>query len=152
DHRRRPVEAREVLANLEPMVPTDRRLLICSDEAVKSPFFEAVRDRYPHAMFVDELLREQPWRDRFRAPPHRRDVVTALLTQLVATEAETFVGPLGSTFTAMIHRARGLRDPTRPMLFAYDPHPGETSFAGGRLAEVREGTFTWNRVRLPDAA
>jgi hypothetical protein len=71
------------------------------------------------------------------------------LAPLVAIGAA--IGSLGSTFTAMIHRARGLRDPRLPMLFAYNPFPRESSFADCRLTEVREGPFTCNRVRLPDA-
>lgn len=149
---RRPVTAAEILTNIEAILPSDERLLICSDEAEKSAFFQPILRRYPRAVFVDEVLRSPQWRKRFRALPFHRDVVVALLTQLVAAEARTFVGTLGSTFTAMIHRARGLRDPRLPMLFAYDPFPGQSSFAACRLAEVREGAFTWNRVRLPTAS
>ena len=146
-----PVTPSEILTNIEPVLPTDERLLICTDEAVKSSFFKPILNRYRHAVFVDDVLREKKWHDRFRALPYRRDIVVALLTQLVAAEAKTFVGSLGSTFTAMIHRARGLRDPRLPMLFSYNPFPRESSFADCRLTEVREGAFTWNRVRLPDA-
>jgi hypothetical protein len=147
-----PVTPSEILANIEPVLPSDERLLICSDEAVKSPFFKPILNRYRHAVFFDDVLRKKKWAERFRALPYRRDVVVALLTQLVAAEAKTFVGSLGSTFTAMIHRARGFRDPRLPMLFAYNPFPRESSFADCRLTEVQEGAFTWNRVRLPDAA
>lgn len=147
------VTGEEIVANLSEVFPTEQALLICTDESSDAEFFAPILGAFPRARFVDRLLLDDPaWAARLRTLPFAGDPVLALVTQLVAARAERFAGSLISTFTALIQRMRGQRDPHEPFLFAYDQFLGTSGappFSKCQYQETRPGFFSWNRLGYP---
>ena len=132
------VTGEEVVANLSPVFPAEQSLLICTDESSDTEFFAPILRAYPVARFLDRLILDDPSSAaRLRALPYAGDPVLALVTQLVATYAERFAGSFISTFTALVQRMRGQRNPREPFLFAYDQFAGHARAAFRRLPVPR---------------
>jgi len=144
------VTAGEIVSNLRKVLPADEVLVICTDESSDSDFFAPLLAHYKRAVFLDRLILDDPmWADRFYDLPYHRDPTLALVTQLVAAQAERFVGTLFSTFTALIHRMRGFRSGHEPFLYAFDQFAGHPPFVACQYRETREGHFSWNRLDYP---
>jgi hypothetical protein len=94
---------------------------------------------------LDRYVLDQPiWRERLHALPSNGDAALALVSQIVASHARVFAGSLFSTFTAMIHRARGLRTGDDRFLYVFNPLEG-VPFHDCAFVDKREGAFSWNR-------
>ncbi len=142
------VEGEEVARNLASRLPTEERLIVCTDGSSDDAWFAPLRRTFREVVFLDRLLLES-WRSDFRTLPHQDDVVLGLLTQLVAERAECFVGTLYSSFTALIQRSRGFGG--RPdFLFCYsDWDPRLVPFERCEFIPVQDGPYSWNRILYP---
>ena len=135
-----------IVENLSGVMPTGEPLLICTDASEDTEFFAPILAAYPKAVMIEQfVLREPTWRARLRDLPFNGDAALALVSQIVAGCARVFAGSLYSTFTAMIHRERGLRAGNDPFLFVFNPLGERAPFRDGAFAEKPEGIFTWNR-------
>lgn len=135
-----------IVENLSGVMPRDEALLICTDASADAEFFAPILAAYPNAVMLEQfVLREPAWRERLRDLPFNGDPALALVSQIVAGRARVFAGSLYSTFTAMIHRERGLRSGDERFLFVFNPLGERAPFRDGAFAERPEGIFAWNR-------
>lgn len=135
-----------IAANLASVMPRNEPLLIFTDASADTDFFAPILEAYPGAiLFEQHLLRDQAWRERLRALPCNGDVALALISQIVAGNSRVFAGSLFSTFTALIHRERGLRTGEDAFLFAFNPLDSWIPFKDCAFGEWKDGIFSWNR-------
>ena len=152
---RRPWEAIEamdqVFARTDPLV-------IVTDER-DDPFFTEIKLAYPDHHFIDWHILDH-YGEEFAQLPQTDSLSLALLSQLVAAEAQEFIGTMTSTFTGMIQRLRGNRGRREAFRYLWNelPEPGQASERGrhavsdcipldrGVLVEQFEGPYSWNRV------
>jgi hypothetical protein len=138
-----------IVANLLRILPPTEQLLICTDESSDSDFFGPILTTYRQGILLDQYLLHDPvWRERLRSLPCNADLAIAVISQIVAGRAGIFAGSLFSTFSAMIHRDRGLRTGDDPFLFVFNPYDGVLPFRDGVFLESAAGAFTWNRFPL----
>jgi len=135
----------DVARTVASVLPTDERLLVCSEVDGADELFDPLRRRFRDIVFANDLILRDH-RDEFLALPRHEDNVLGLITQELATRATSFVGTIGSTFTGMIQRQRLLRDPNERFLFTADFTPDGPTFVDGEFLETNEGCFSWNRV------
>lgn len=135
-----------IASNLGAVLPTDERLVVCTEAESSSEVFGPLSDAFPDHVFLSDLLLDAPWRDEFLKLPCHDDHALGVVTQEVAGLADRFVGTIGSTFTGAIHRARVLADPTEPFLFVADYTPPGPGFDRCSYLETRTGHFSWNRI------
>jgi hypothetical protein len=139
------ISPQTVVANLSTVMPRDEPLVICTDASRDIEFFQPILEAYREAILLDQYVLGQPiWRERLHSLPSSGDAALALVSQIVASEARVFAGSLFSTFTAMIHRAHGLRTGDDRFLFAFNPLDG-VPFHDCAFVDLREGAFSWNR-------
>jgi hypothetical protein len=139
--------------NLASVFPAEERLVVCTEADPESDVFVPLRSHFRDVVFLTQVvLGESPWRERFAALPCHDDSALAVLTQELAVGAERFAGTFASTFTAIIHRSRRLRDPTDPFLFTADFLGGETRFEACQYLPVSAGRYSWNRLGYPVGA
>lgn len=141
------VTAETIATNLAELLPTDEQLLVCSEMDAGDELFVPLLGKFSNVVFANDLI-VNDHRESFFALPHHEDNALGLVTQQLAARAKAFVGTMGSTFTAMIHRARVLDDPSERFLFTADFSPSGPTFTDGEFLEMRDGAFTWNRVGL----
>jgi hypothetical protein len=135
------VSAAEVLENLRAVLPSTAPLLILTDE----PRHSLVRE-VEHAFPASRVF--ERWLDTVEVTTTSGRALTgaevALLGQIVAMEARTFIGTMCSTFTALIQRSRGARS----FLFAYNQFPEVFDLVDCALEEEPgAGRFSWQRLR-----
>ena len=142
------VSGDEVASNLASRLPTEERLIVCTDDSSEEAWFAPLRRTFRDVVFLDRLLLDS-WRPDLRALPHRDDVVLGLITQLVAERSRCFVGTLFSSFTALIQRSRGFCG--RPdFLYCYsDWDPKLVPFERCEFVPVQDGPYSWNRILYP---
>ncbi len=141
------VSAEMIAANLAEILPTNEQLVVCSEVDSGDDLFVPVRAQFPDVVFANDLILHDH-NESFYALPHHEDNALGLVTQQLATRAATFVGTMGSTFTAMIQRDRVLADPNERFLFTADFSPPGPTFERGEFQETLDGSFSWNRVGL----
>ena len=141
----------EIVANLASRMDPDIPLIICTDGSPQEKIFGPIRSHFRKTLFLDSYLEEE---SRFRKElanlPVNDQIVRALVSQLVASQAEVFAGTLYSTFTALIHRQRGFAARTPNFLYCYsDFDSASVPFDECEFLPVGEGPFSWNRTRYP---
>lgn len=140
------VTPQHVAENLASILARDESLLVCSEVDGSDELFDPLRQRFTDVTFANDVILGDH-RDSFFALPRHEDNALGLITQQVASRARQFVGTIGSTFTAMIQRERGLREPGSPFLYTADFTPDGPVFVNGEFQEIAEGAYTWNRIR-----
>jgi hypothetical protein len=145
------VSGQEIVANLAPRMCRDDPLVICTDGSPDEEIFGPIRAYFRETIFLDRYLQESASiRESISALPRQDESVTALLTQLVASKAQVFAGTLFSTFTALIHRARGFDWQESRYLYCHNDFlPSSVRFDRGEFLPVDYGPYTWNRIRYP---
>ena len=145
------VTGEEIVANLATRLARHDRLLICTDGSPQEELFGPIMKYFREVIFLDSYLRDNTSiADIVSGLPKQNEAVSALLTQLIASSSQIFVGTLFSTFTALIQRMRGLagRDPT--FLYCYNDFVSPlVRFKDCQFLPVDEGPYSWNRVRYP---
>jgi hypothetical protein len=141
----------EVARNLAGRLDAGERLVVCTDTSSEHDWFAPLRAHFRDVVFLDRLLLDgAEWRAELRALPHHDDAVLGLLTQLVAAQADCFVGTLFSSFTALIQRMRGFDGRDARFLFSYsDWDPRLVPYADCEFTPVGDGPYSWNRVLYP---
>jgi hypothetical protein len=135
-----------IVENLSSIMPPNEPLLICTDASTDTEFFQPILDAYPEAILLDQyMLGDSRWREALRSLPCNGDAALALICQTVAGHAHVFAGSLLSTYTAMIHRTRGLRTGDDPFFFVFNPFEGKVPFLDCEFLEMTNGLFSWNR-------
>jgi len=144
------VSGEEICRNLLTRLDTQVPLVVCTDSPADDPIFLAIKREFKTVIFLEHLLEQDPRIVSSRhGLPGNDEGVVVLLTQLVASYAEVFVGTLYSTFTAMIHRLRGFDGRGEPFLYCYSDFDASVPFERCEFIESREGPFSWNRTRYP---
>jgi hypothetical protein len=145
------VSGHEIVANLASRMSRDHPLLICTDGSPGEKLFGPIREHFRETIFLDRFLRESREMQRMLTElPRSDETVVALLTQIVASEAQVFAGTLFSTFTAMIHRLRAwFRGESRALYIYNDFLSPLVRFENCEFLPVDDGAFTWNRIRYP---
>ena len=131
----------------------NRPLLLCTEAEPTDEVFAPLLDRFPNVIFANELIVGDHGQ-AFEALPRHDDNVLGLITQEVAARSSSFIGTMGSTFTAIIQRDRIVRDPTQTFLYTADYTPSGPLFRDGSFVDTAEGPFSWNRQQIamsPDA-
>ncbi len=137
----------DVARNLEQLLDVDEQLIVCSEVPANDSLFDPLRARFPAIAFAnDVILRDH--RQTFFALPRHEDNALGLVTQQIAARAARFVGTMGSTFTALIHRERLARDPRERFLYTADFTPAGPTFREGQFQETKPGAYSWNRIGL----
>ena len=143
------VSGREVARNLAARFSRQDRLVVCTDSSSDDAWFAPIRRHFRDVVFFNQLVLGS-WRAEFLRLPHHDDSVLALITQLVAAQAESFVGTLFSTFTALIQRLRGFAGKSREFLYCYSDWDSRlVPFQRCEFASVQDGPYSWNRIRYP---
>jgi len=145
------ITGQEVVANLASRMRRDEPLIVCTDGSPRDEFFVPIRKHFREVIFLDRHMRESASiRQVISELPRDDEAVEALLTQLVASRAQTFAGTLFSTFTALIHRLRGFANPESPFLYCYNDFvSARVRFENCEFLPVADGPFSWNRIKFP---
>lgn len=145
------ISGQEIVANLASRMNRDDPLIICTDGSSREEIFGPIQHYFRHVIFLDRYLREDAnMREIMAEFPLHHEGVDALVTQLVASKAQTFAGTLFSTFTALIHRFRAFDRQESNFLYCYsDFLPPLVRFDRGEFLPVDDGPYTWNRIRYP---
>jgi len=145
------ITGQEVVANLSSRMHSDEPLVVCTDGSHRDEFFVPIRRHFREVVFLNEYMRENAAiRKIVSELPRDDETVEALLTQLIASKAQTFAGTLFSTFTALIHRLRGFADPESRFLYCYNDFVSTpVRFEHCEFLPVADGPYSWNRIRFP---
>ena len=100
-------QAWEAIDAMDQVFRRDEPLVILTDERA-NPFFREIKLAYPDHYFIDWHILDH-YGEAFARLPCRDSLSLAHLSQLVAAEAQDFIGTITSTFTALIQRYRGNR-------------------------------------------
>ena len=147
------VTPQEVLGNIEEFFDRDVPLAILTDSPEDAAFLGPILAHYRQGFILDRfLLDDSGCRELFAELPFHDNSILSLLALLVATHADTFIGTLCSSFTAMIQRRRGITRGDRRFLFAANDFGDYVRFSHCQFEETRGGIFSWNRAPLPIAS
>lgn len=133
------------------------RLVILTDES-SDPFFDGIVECYPDCVFLDQYILDHHG-EEFHDLPFHDSIALAFLSQLVASDAQDFIGSMTSTFTSIIQRWRGTKGLHEPFKFLWNEipdegdelEPGRHRFSecvpmqDGVMIEEFEGPYSWNR-------
>jgi GDP-fucose protein O-fucosyltransferase len=133
-------------------------LVIVTDER-DDPFFTEIKLAYPNHYFIDWHILDN-YGAEFAALPQTDSLSLAYLSQLVAAEAQEFIGTMTSTFTGLIQRYRGSRGKDEKFRYLWNelPDPFQEVERGrhavsecipleaGQMVEQFPGPYSWNRV------
>jgi len=143
------VRCGEITRNLASRLSRTDRLVVCTDSSSEEEWPAPLRKDFQDVVFLDRLLLNA-WRSEFHRLPHHDDSVLGLITQLVAAQAECFVGTLCSTFTALIQRLRGINGKADAFLYCYSDWDAKlVPFERCEFVPVQDGCYSWNRVLYP---
>lgn len=150
------VSGQEIVANLATRMNRDDLLVVCTDGSSREEIFGPIQQHFRETIFLDRYLRESPSvREIMAALPHGHEGVDALLTQLIASKAQVFVGTLFSTFTALIHRYRAFDRQESSFLFCHSDFLSPlVRYDRCEFLPTDDGPYSWNRLRYlvsPDA-
>jgi hypothetical protein len=146
------VTPQEVLGNIEEFFERDVPLAILTDSPDDQAFLGPILAHYGQGFILDRFLLDDPrCRELFAELPFHDNSILSVLALLIATHADTFIGTLCSTYTAIIQRRRGIARGDRRFLFAYNDFGEYVRYRHCQLEETRDGTFSWNRAPLPFA-
>jgi hypothetical protein len=137
------VTLEEMRDNLRCHFSGDGFLLIHSDE-MHPEYFAPILEAFPRHCLIDIAL----FRDFF---PHTMDSCEiGIVSALIASESDVFLGTMFSTFTGFIHRKRLLNGKDGPFLYLYNQRPGDLAFRDGRILESGTSGPTWERIGMPE--
>src|SRR5262245_12114078 len=145
------ISGQEIVANLASRMNRDDPLVICTDGSSREEIFGPIQKYFRETVFLDRYFRQDTTiRAMISQLPRDDEAVLILLTQLVASKATVFAGTLFSTFTALIHRLRGLAGRGPDFLYCYDDFVSPlVRFERCEFLPVDDGPYTWNRIRYP---
>lgn len=145
------ISGQEIVANLASRMRRDDPLVICTDGSSREELFGPIQKYFRETIFLDRYLRESTSiREMISQLPRDDESVLVLLTQLVASKAQVFAGTLFSTFTALIHRLRGLATQEASFLYCYNDFVSPlVHFDRCEFLPVDDGPYSWNRIRYP---
>jgi len=145
------ISGQEIVANLASRMSRDDPLVICTDGSSREEIFGPIQRYFRRTVFLDRYVREDATiRAMIAELPRDDEAVLALLTQLVASKAAVFAGTMFSTFTALIHRMRGLAGTDSAFLYCYDDFLSPlVRFDRCEFLPVDDGPYSWNRFRYP---
>ncbi len=133
----------EILHNIQCHVPEGCPLLIHSDEREAS-YFQPIFDAYPNHCLIDDWLLRQ-------FHPRRFDTAEiGVISALIASQSDFFVGTMFSTFTGHIQRWRLLNGKGGGFLYLYNQRPEGVPFQDGRILERPGPEPTWERIDMSD--
>lgn len=137
------VTVEEICHNIACHVPSRWLLLIHSDER-EEQYFEPIIERWPRHLMIDAAL----FRGFF---PDRMDAAEiGIISALIASESDVFLGTMCSTFTGHIQRWRLLNGKDGGFLYLYNQRPECLAFQDGRILESGTTGPTWERIEMPD--
>ncbi len=139
------VSPERIADTLTSLFPTDEPLVIATEADSTSSLFDPIRRRFGDVVFLTDVILGDHG-NAFRSLPFAEDNALGIITQEVAASGNRFIGTMGSTFTALIHRMRRQRDFESPFWYTADYTPAGPSFADGAYIESRSGRYTWNRI------
>lgn len=133
-------------------------LVIVTDER-DDPFFIEIKLAYPNHYFIDWHILDN-YGAEFAALPQTDSLCLAYLSQLVAAEAQEFIGTMTSTFTGLIQRYRGSRGKNEVFRYLWNELPDSFQelergrhavsecipLDQGQIIEQFPGPYSWNRV------
>jgi len=147
----------EVIESLDQQFGREDRLVILTDEA-DDPFFEPVKAAFKDHLFLDRHVLANYAREFLDLPAHD-SISLAYISQLIASQAQDFIGSMHSTFTALIQRMRGNRGMEENFKFLWNELPAEGAviepgshpigdeirLENGIMVAERDGPYSWNR-------
>jgi len=135
--------AERILETIRRHVPRDCMLLIHSDERDRD-YFAPIAKAYPKNCLIDDALFGE-------FHPETLDAAEiGLVSALVASQSDIFLGTMFSTFTGYIQRKRLLNGKDRDFLYLYNQRPDCLAFRDGRILESRTAGPTWERIRMSE--
>jgi len=88
-------------------------------------------------IFIDKIIKERN--------PELDSVEVGLVSMLIATMSDNFIGSLGSTFTGLIHQSRKINNPSEKFKYLFS----EKTILNRLGEEIRvNGQYTWNQLKL----
>jgi hypothetical protein len=133
----------QIRDNMSSHIPPDVFVLIHSDE-LETRYFEPITAAFSRHCLIDAAL----FRDFY---PHALDSAEiGLISALVASESELFLGTMFSTFTGYIQRKRLLNGKSGGFLYLYNQCPDTLRFRDGEILESGTSGPTWDRIEMPD--
>jgi len=115
--------------------PTDELLIINTDEKDLS-YFDSLKEKYPNIWFIDNSLSGDT-------------VEKGLVSLLVSSYSNDFIGSMFSTFTGYIQRYRMYNGLKEDFKYLYSQRDN-LKLVNNRLPEDSFGENTWIRNKLPD--
>jgi hypothetical protein len=135
------VRPEEMRYNISCHVPPDCFLLIHSDE-MDPAYFGPILDFFPRHCLIDVAL----FRDFH---PHTLDAAEiGVVSALVASHSDIFLGTMFSTFTGYIQRKRLLNGKNGGFLYLYNQRPDSLAFRDGEILESGISGPTWERIEM----
>lgn len=129
--------AKDFLPLLEKYFSLDKILVIHTDEKDLEYFKDIVNVWQDNVYFLDENLVGEDSAEK------------GLISALVASYSDDFIGTLFSTFTAFIQRYRLYNEKEEDFKFLFSQRDNLILVDGKFKEEISHGTQTWNRVKLP---
>jgi hypothetical protein len=129
----------EMMENISPVLTKDVPVLIHSDETDEAYFQAMIAAGYTLCFFEKDL------------PADLDDVEKGLVSLLVATQADCFMGTMISTFTGIIQQVRRQYGDYTPFKYLYS----QLEIIKLKAGEINDTSGyawgnTWNRLELPD--
>lgn len=137
------VQADEICHNIGCHAPSDWLLLIHSDEQ-EAEYFRPLLDSYPNHLMIDAVLFERYF------PETLDSAEIGVVSALIASESDVFLGTMCSTFTGHIQRKRLLNGKNGGFLYLYNQRPECLAFQDGRIIEARASGPTWERIDMSE--
>src|SRR5262249_49903115 len=132
------ITAGEICHNIACHVPPDCFLLLHSDEQDED-YFRPIPERWPNHLMIDVALFRQFF------PESLDEAEIGVISALVASDSDIFLGTMFSTFTGYIQRRRLLNGKDGGFLYLYNQRPGVLSFQDGMILESGTTGPTWER-------
>jgi hypothetical protein len=156
--------AEDIINVFDKTFTKDKPILISSDgfdtSGMKLPhrksIFVKLKNEYPNVIFIDDLiLKDKINYEYFKELPYNGSLVIAIISQLICSKSDIFIGTMLSTFSGIIQRYR-----QKDFKFLWDeipPTPGPWNeektkidvsyrFKNCEMVETDEGYFSWNRI------
>jgi hypothetical protein len=137
------VTADEICHNIACHVPSDCHLLIHSDEQ-NEEYFRPILDVWRNHLMIDAALFRQFF------PEYLDEAEIGIVSALVASESDIFLGTMFSTFKGYIQRRRLLNGKNGGFLYLYNQRPGVLRFQDGTILESGTEGPTWERIEMSD--
>lgn len=140
ENRNRDVTGSEITENVREQFKSGSLLVVHTDEKELS-YFDSLKSITPNVWFIDQ--------DIAKSFPHLDITEVALISLLIASHSDNFVGTWFSTFTSYIQRYRLYNGLKEEFKFAYTQdisYPLEKN-------KIKSGSFgetTWNRAEYPE--